>query len=391
MSLFWSLIFWLFIFLVGYSYVLYPLLLAYFSRNLSPKNTQITPENLPEVAVLVAAYNEEAVIEEKIRSVLSGNYPREKLSLWIGNDASTDKTAAIIVRLQHEFSNLYLINFAGRTGKPQIINQLVENVKSEIIIPTDANIIFEQETILRLIQPFAEEKTGFVAANISSKKIQKEGISLQEDAYVKREIYIKYQQSVLSKVVIAPFGACYALRKKLYVPVPLNYNVDDFFVAMKIMEQKYWGWQSLDAMCYEDISQQISEEFRRKSRISKGNFQNLATFKHLFFFPFSALSFHFISHKVIRWLTPILMFFIFVSNFALAMSSNFYQILLLGQILVYFIPLLDLLLKKIHIHLKVFRFISYFLSMNVALLMGLWEYLKGVESNIWEPTKRNQN
>ena len=348
-------------------------------------------ENLPEVAVLVAAYNEEWVIEEKIRSVLQGNYPAEKLSLWIGNDASKDKTAEIVANLQKEFPNLHLVNFAGRTGKPQIINQLVEKVGSEIIVPTDANIMFEKECLLRLIQPFAEEKTGFVAANISSKKIQKEGISLQEDAYVKREILIKYQQSLLSQVVIAPFGACYALRKKLYVPVPLHYNVDDFFVAMKIMEQKYWGLQSLDAMCYEDISQQISEEFRRKSRISKGNFQNLATFKHLLLAPFSGLSFHFISHKVIRWLTPILMIFIFISNFALAFSSDFYGILFAGQILVYLIPIFDFLLKKIHIHLKLFRFVAYFLSMNVALLVGLWEYLKGVDNNIWEPTKRNQN
>jgi len=369
---------------------LYPILLKWWAKNRAFHDECFgQTDSLPKVSVLLAAYNEAAIIEEKLRSIFSGGYPLDRLEVLVGDDASKDDTAAIIRRLQQEYPQLHLVGMAGRTGKPQIINQLVPLAKGEILLLTDANIIFSHDTIYTLVKHFKDPKVGFTAANILSRSVQDQGISVQEDAYVAREIRMKHAQSKIWGIVIAPFGACYALRTELYEQVPKRFNVDDFFISMKILGKGYEGHQSLEAVCYEDISNKVSEEFRRKTRISKGNFQNLMAFWQLLWPPYKGLGFSFLSHKVIRWLGPFIILMSFVSAVLLALHSPFYQAIFGLQLLSLLIAWLDPLLERKGVHIRLFRFISYFYSMNLALLMGFWEFLKGVDSNIWEPTERS--
>ncbi|MFN0200503.1 MAG: glycosyltransferase [Bacteroidia bacterium] len=390
MWIFLQIIFWFSGFAIAYSYFFYPLLLTISAKGKIFYPPDFQAENAPTLAVLMAAYNEESVIAQKIHAIFHTQYPLAKLEVWVGNDASNDKTAEIITELQRLYPQLYLVNFGGRTGKPQIINQLVEKTQAEILVLTDANIIFEPETLPFLIRHFQTPNMGFVAANIKSRNLQASGISTQEDAYVQREIRIKHQQMLISQLLIAPFGACYALPKALYTPVPAQFNVDDFYISMHILAKGYHAVQELAACGWEDISNQIAEEFRRKVRISKGNFQNLATFRTWAFRPFHRLGFHFISHKVLRWATPFLMLNILLYNALLCYYSSFYQVIFALQICVYLLPFLDSLLKRVNIHSLFLRFVTYFINMNIALLQGFGLYLKGVNTNIWEPTKRNQ-
>ncbi|HPX76730.1 MAG TPA: hypothetical protein PLW77_09115, partial [Bacteroidales bacterium] len=134
----------------------------------------------------------------------------------------------------------------------------------------------------------------------------------------------------------------------------------------------------------------LSDEFRRKVRIATGNFQNLKEFKHFLWPPWTGLAFSFLSHKVLRWITPIFLILAWGINFYLAFLSNFYLVLFCLYNFVLLLPLVDYLLKKINIHNVFLRFITHFLSMNVALLTGMFRAMKGVKSNVWKPTKRNQ-
>jgi len=240
------------------------------------------------------------------------------------------------------------------------------------------------------VKHYKNENIALVGGLIENTNLKKTGISYQEKTYLTNENIIKYREGILWGTMIGAFGGIYSIRKINYRPVPLNYYMDDFYITMHVLKEGKCAIQELEAVCYEDISNLIKEEFRRKIRISIGNFQNLSFFWKLAFPIFSGLGFSFISHKILRWHTPIFLIGILFVNFILASKSDFFAIVLLVQLFSFFIPLFDYLLKKIHIHIVLLRFITHFYSMNLALLIGLFKFIKGVDSNIWQPTKRNQ-
>ncbi|MFC5269656.1 glycosyltransferase [Adhaeribacter terreus] len=386
-----GILFWVSVLLVLHTYLFFPLLLKMLSAG--KKQYQLVfseTDELPEVAVLLAAYNEEAVIEEKIRSTFRTNYPRLKIALYIGSDNSTDATNVIVERLKTEFPEIQFFPFAARTGKIGIINHLAQETKASILIHTDANVFFDEHTIFQLVKHFKNPEIGLVGGNILNQEVKREGISVQEKAYLQRENLMKYQEGVLWGTMMGAFGGCFAMRRANFVPTPQNFIVDDFYLSLKVLEQGKKAINELQAVCYEDVSNQLSEEFRRKVRISTGNFQNLHTFRHLLWPPFTGLAFSFLSHKVIRWYTPFLLLLIFFSNFALLSEGWLYKLTFAGQLLLPATILLDWLLKKKNIHVRLFRFITHFYGMNLALLQGWLRYRSGVKTSVWTPTKRNQ-
>lgn len=378
------------IFLILHSYVLFPLILKFLSKN--KKQNEIVydiHDELPDVCILLAVYNEELVIDEKINSTFKTNYPRHKIKLIIGSDASTDRTNEIIKSYQQEY-NIELIEFEGRTGKIGIINKLSEIANASILILTDANVFFNEDTIYQLVKHYKNESIAQVGGNIINVQYKKDGISFQEKSYLSRENSIKYQEGVLWGCMIGTFGGCYSIRAIAFEKVPSNFLVDDFYISMHVLESGKKSINELNAVCVEDVSNKIEEEFRRKLRISAGNFQNLARFKHLLWPPYNPIAFCFLSHKVIRWIGPVLLLIILLSSSILAIDSNYYRALLLIVVLVYSTPILDKLLKSISIHIKYLRFANYFIMMNLALLKGMVWYIQGIKTSVWQPTQRNQ-
>jgi cellulose synthase/poly-beta-1,6-N-acetylglucosamine synthase-like glycosyltransferase len=188
--------------------------------------------------------------------------------------------------------------------------------------------------------------------------------------------------------MMGPFGGCYMIRKDLYDEVPADSLVDDFYISMKILQHKYKCINDLEAICYEDVSNDINEEFRRKARISAGNFQNLSYFRSFLLNPFHAAGFCFISHKLIRWITPLFLFSSLIALFLLSFNAPIFMWLFLGELLLLLSPILNNLLIKIGIHNKMIRFIAYFSLMNLALVKGYFRFKKGIKSGVWNPTKR---
>lgn len=387
-----QILFWISVLFVLHTYLFFPLILKFLASGKKPNELIYAPGELglPDVAVLMAVHNEQAVIEKKIRSVFNCSYPFDKIHFFIGSDNSSDNTDAIIKSLQIEFPNLHLKRFPSRTGKAAIVNTLEKSAKFPVLVLTDANVYFENNTLYQLVKHFKNESVGIVGGNILNEKYKFEGISYQEKKYLERENVIKFREGLIWGTMIGAFGGCYAIRKLSYVPVPQNFLMDDFFITMKVLEGRKKAINELEALCYEDVSNKISEEFRRKVRISAGNFQNLKVYKNLLWPPFTGLSFSFLSHKVLRWFTPFLMILVLSLNIILVEVNPIYQLTLLGQILFLAVPFLDVFLKKIAINLKLFRFITHFYSMNLALLIGFFKYSTGVKTNIWRPTERNQ-
>ncbi len=387
-----ELIYWLSIFFVFYSYVIFPLVLNFYALNKS-QNSHIHEPNsadLPEVSILLAVYNEELVIEQKLQSTFNTNYPLSKITFFIGSDSSTDGTDSIVQKYIQKYPQLHLKVFPKRTGKAGIVNQLEQRASSEILILTDANVLFDNDTIYQLVKHYKNDKIALVGGNIINQQLHKTGISIQEKTYLSRENKIKFQEGVVWGTMIGAFGGCYSIRKKYFSPVPPKFFMDDFYITLAVLEQGKKAINELNAKCYEDVSNKISEEFRRKVRISIGNFQNLFRYKGLLVSSHPGLSFCFWSHKVLRWLGPFFILAILVANFFLFEQSNFYFLTLMAQLALFAIPMLDELLKKMNIHLALLRFISHFYLMNLALLVGFFRFVFGVESNVWKPTQRFQ-
>ncbi len=182
-------------------------------------------------------------------------------------------------------------------------------------------------------------------------------------------------------------GGCYAIRKENFSPVPKNFYMDDFYITLNVIEQGKEIVFDKEAICNEDVPTESQEEFKRKVRISIGNFQNLNRYNALLW-KFNGIGFAFWSHKVLRWLTPFLLMVCFFTSFSLMFHDKWFVVLFSLQLFGFFTPVIDWLLN---INFSLLRFVSHFYLMNLALLKGFITYVKGVDSNVWQPTKRETN
>ncbi len=385
-----EIVFYVLLGLIVHNYVLFPITLKLFSLGKKQnENVFNSEDDLPFVSILLAAYNEDSVIKEKIETTFKSSYPLDKIEFLVGSDSSTDDTNSIINSFEEEFPNLVFKNFDSRSGKVKIINALSENTKGDILILTDANVMFEENTIFELVKHFKEDKMGLVGGNILNYNIKKSGISYQEKSYLAIENVMKYQEGVLWGTMMGAFGGIYALRKSLFEKVPENFIVDDFYQTLQVIEKGYKSINELKAIAYEDVSNNIQDEYNRKTRIGAGNYQNLFRFIS-FLNPFRFGRFYsFVSHKLLRWMGPFIILALFVLSFLLRENSS-YMFFFIVQLTLMLVPLLDKLLKLIKVNNVLIRFINHFYVMNVALLIGFFKYVKGVKSSTWNPTKRFQ-
>jgi len=388
----WDIIFWGSVLAILHSYVFYPLIIIVLAKRFK-NNTEVfnAGDNLPFVSVIISVHNEEMIISEKLRNVFNSTYPEEKIELLVGSDGSSDRTDEILHVNSNEIEALRFFPFKERKGKPAVINRLRDEAMGEILIFTDAKVMFTPETIFELVKHFRNDRIGLVGASIQNTIVNKSGISIQEWSFMSREIKLKHYEGKIWGSMIGAYGACYAIRNELFSHVPAGYSVDDFYITMKVLEREKRCILEMDAVCNENVPNRLSEEFRRKIRISAGNFQNLRTFFRLLWPPNTGLAFSFFSHKVLRWFGPFLLLLVIISNIILSATSQLYWVLLLIQAVLLLSPIIDFLLRNIGVHIVFLRFITHFYTMNLALLAGFLKFIKGAETNVWHPTKRTEN
>jgi cellulose synthase/poly-beta-1,6-N-acetylglucosamine synthase-like glycosyltransferase len=393
-------VFWISFLGICHTYLIYPKLIIWwlnrrkFVQNYSQTDHQ--DQEWPEMNVVMAMYNEESVIQKTLQSITASDYPDGKLKIYVGSDNSTDGSHQIVKVFMRRYPAINLEIFKGRSGKIKIINQLVEKIpvaSGSIVVLCDANVVWTQSLAKKLARHFCDEAIGIVASTVIDDKHSKRGIGNEEEAYVNRENLVKYGEGKLWGRMMGAFGACYAMRRAAFEPVPANYNVDDFYQTMVCYEKGYRGIVDLEAICYEAVSEDISEEFRRKRRISKGNFQNLIRFWR-YLQPWNcglATFFAFWSHKGLRWFGAWLLILAMMSCTWLAISGYMiYQAACLVFLATFVATGIDKLMETCfkNQRISVFKFVRYFYAMNAALFLGSLEFCLGVRNSIWEPTKR---
>ena len=389
--LFWVSVITVFYTYIGYGMVLY-LLVKLKEIFIKPKIIESTSNNLPEVTLFITAYNEEDIVDEKMKNSINLNYPQGKLKiLWV-TDGSNDKTNLILENL---WKNDAKVLFSPeRKGKTDAINRGIRFVDTPLVIFTDANTMLNKDAIMIIVKSFNDPKVGCVAGEkriaLTSKSTAATG---GEGLYWKYESTLKALDARLYSTVGAA-GELFALRRELFQELRTETLLDDFVISLKVVSQGYTIAYCADAFAVENGSSDMQEEEKRKVRIAAGGVQSIWQLLPLLNpFKYGIFTFQYISHRVLRWtVTPILLFLLLPINVALLFHQShhlFFLSFLILQIIFYFAGLWGYLLAKKKIKNKYLFIPYYFLFMNLNVLKG-FAYLarKEVNNGIWEKSKR---
>lgn len=318
--------FWLILFFILHTYVLFPLSLPMFAELFRWRSRRIRESKsaeLPTVSIVVSAYNEESIIAQKIQNCLELDYPADRLQILIGNDGSKDRTAEIVAKYAPRVT---LVNAPVNAGKAAMLNQLVEQATGDILLLCDANTMFFPNVVRKIVAPFAAKEVGCVSGHLILSDESGSALGKGEASYWDLESEIKKFEGQIG-VLIGSNGAIYALRRHLYTRLPTRRSVmDDFYVSVKVLTQGYWCTFLSAAVGTEQTSKAGSGEYKRKIRIGRANFNYLHAYLPLLN-PFRPLvAYFFLSHKLLRWFSPHLVITAYVLNAYLAWYYLSYQI-----------------------------------------------------------------
>jgi len=339
---------------------------------------------LPFVSLIIAAYQEESVILQRIQNALQMNYPADKIEILIGCDGNEDATGQLVSTVQD--SRVRLLQFEKRRGKPSVLNDCVAAARGEVIAFSDANTFWNRDALLHLVSHFRHPRTGgvcgqlFIVDPVTGDNV--------DGLYWKYENFLKRCEGRLG-ALLGFNGAIYAIRKQLWQPIPPQTIVDDFLVGMRIHQQGQRIVFDAAAIAHEESAPSMAAEFHRRARIGAGGFQSLCWLLPLLSPHYGSVAFAFWSHKVLRWLCPMLMLVALGTNLAL-ISQPLYAALFGCQTLFYLGAVMGHYSGGQGVSAKVLRLFSLFVSMNAALAVGFYRWAGRTQSGAWKRTARTQ-
>ena len=361
--------------LVINSFFIYPIAVYLKSRGNTGRITIHKFE--PSVSILIAAYNEEKVIEQRIENLALLDYDMTKIEVFIGSDMSTDMTNEILLNQQKKYPWLKVFLAESRKGKAGILNDLIKKVKNEIIVFTDANTEFNRDTLKNLVEDFADKKIGGVCGRlilVDNETGRSEGV--EESRYWKYETIIKRAEGKCG-ILLSANGGIFAIRRELYKEIPTEKAVtDDLFISLSVIATGFKFTYREDAMAYEDTGQDLKSEYMRKVRFGATNFQTLADFKELLNLKNIFVSYAFFSHKVTRWFLPLLLILIFMLSWVLSNELFTLKKFFLLQTAFYLLALCGYLLSLIRIRISIFSIPYFFVVSNIAITEGFIKFLR---------------
>lgn len=375
-------LFWFSLLFIIYTYLGYPLLLLILSH--LRKRDVLKGDILPKVSFIIAAYNEERQIKDKIENTLAIDYPRDKFEIIIVSDASTDKTDSIIK--SYVPCGIKFVRLSERRGKETAQKQGIDISTGDILVFSDVATILRPDAVLNIVKNFQDPSVGCVS---STDRILSEGKAASgESLYVRYEMFLRKLESKCYSLV-GLSGSFFAARREVCPPWSIDCD-SDFYVVLNSIKKGFRGVLDLSSIGYYKSTSDGRKEYRRKLRtIVRGihtffkNISLLNLFKYKFF------SLQLFSHKLCRWLVPFSMIALFVSN--LYISSNteniFYNYSFMGQCIFYITGLVSMKLKKFS-SFYIFKIPSFFIMVNLSVLNAWLLYLKGRRIMYWEPTDR---
>lgn len=371
-------VFWLSLTVCFYIYFGYPALLYGLSRVRARAIHH--REFFPPVSIIVAVYNEEKFIQQKIENALSVDYPGP-IELVIASDGSTDRTIEIASAYRDRARILEL----ERRGKAFALNDAARVAAGEILIFTDATVLFDPQAIRHLVSAFGDPEVGGVCGN------KKFLVGVGADATEKGEnLYVRYdqwQKKLESEIgsVFAADGTLYAVRRELFVPIADPAQADDIAISARVVLGGKRLVYEPRAIAWEEAPVEGSAEFRRKVRVTNHSVRALLNLG-------SALwtrgfySVELLSHKLFRHFIPFFLIPLLAANFFLAIGSSFFFALLLLQGLFYLLAITGAVFRGTEPgRLKVLAVPYYFCLVNAAAFLGVLSILRRDRLQAWAP------
>jgi cellulose synthase/poly-beta-1,6-N-acetylglucosamine synthase-like glycosyltransferase len=381
-----KILFWLNAGLLVYVYAGYPVILGLLAR-LMGRGTKEQEEREPTVTLVISAYNESAVIEEKIENSLALEYPKDRLEVMVVSDCSDDGTDEIVKR--YAGRGVRLVRQDERRGKSAALNLAVPQAAGQILVFSDANAMYRPDAVGHLAKYFGDPRIGYVVGNaryIESASATQAAES--EGLYWKLETWLKKKESAVYSVVGGD-GAIYAIRRELYTPL-LPTDINDFLNPLQIIQRGYRGIFEPLAVCYEEAAGSFKKEFRRRVRIISRSFTAvrraagvLNPFRH------TRHWFLLMSHKVLRWLAPFFMIAMLAAAL-LMWKSPVYRIASLLQLAFYGMAVGGWILQHRKRNFTPFSIPFYFCLVNVASLIGCIKSIRGDLSGVWTPPRQKE-
>jgi cellulose synthase/poly-beta-1,6-N-acetylglucosamine synthase-like glycosyltransferase len=338
---------------------------------------------LPSVSLVLAAYNEEAVLEDRLENALATDYPRDRFEILVGSDGSTDGTGAIACKFADR--GVRLLDFPVNRGKASVVNDLASAASGELVIFSDANTHIDPAAARKLARWFADPGVGAVVGQL----VLHDPVCGQnvDSTYWRYERFLKQEEDRLGALLGAN-GAIYAIRRSAYTPIPPGTIVDDFVIPL--LAKLRTGLRVVydkEAVAVEETAPDVRAEFHRRARIGAGGFQAIVLLRGLLSPRHGWTAFAFFSHKILRWLCP---FFLIGALLATAplLDRPLYRAALAAQVAMYAAALILPAIPWRARPLRPLRLSSMFVSMNAALLVGFVRWVRGTQKAGWRRTPR---
>lgn len=387
---------WVSLGLVAFSYVGYPVVLAAwgalhdlrgalrFFAGGPDRRERGLPQEWPRVSLVLAAYDEEACIREKVENCLALDYPEDRLEILVGCDGCTDRTAELAREAGR--GRVRVVELAPRAGKASVLARLVPAAAGDVVVFTDANTLLHPGALRALARRFRDPSVGAVVGRLRLR--ERTGAAIGEGIYWAYETFLKYLEGKLG-CVLGANGGLYAIRRILFGPLPSDTITDDFVIPVRIAVR---GWRvpfEPTAVAYEETTSDVRDEFGRRARIGAGNWQALARLPDLLDPRTGLVAFAFVSHKLLRWATPFLLPLALVANVALAAGPGAwgYRALLAAHAAFYVLALSAWRAASGRSG-RLARGALHFVAMNAALAVGFWRFVRGTQRAAWRRTER---
>lgn len=381
-----KILFWVSLFFLVYAYCGYPVLIWLMSK-LSPSRSHKGDESfLPAVSLLISAYNEESIIEDKIVNALALRYPKELLEIIVISDGSNDRTNEIVKRFAPQ--RVALHSYEGRIGKTACLNKSVPASRGEIIVFSDANSMYDGDAVKNLVANFADDRIGFVTGYTRYAADTIGGIVTSIGIYAAIEKFTKKAESVINSCVGAD-GAIFAIRKKLYKPLR-DADINDFVIPLMVIRQGYRGVLEDRAFCVEKTVEDQRGEVKRQVRITnrtlRAIFHNVGLFNPIGYglFPFELFS-----HKVAKFLSPFFALLLVFCTLALMGCGTGYILFLAVQLMLLLFAWFGYAAGRESVLSRMSSICRTFVTMNLAIAGGWIQFLRGETYTTWSPVKRH--
>jgi cellulose synthase/poly-beta-1,6-N-acetylglucosamine synthase-like glycosyltransferase len=372
-------VFWAAIAMVVYVYVGYPLLI-FLLATVRPRPVRKAPY-LPTVSFIVAAYNEQAAIADKLENTLAFDYPPEKLEIIVASDGSTDQTDEI-VRTRYA-DRVRLLHVPGRVGKTITQNHAVEAATGEILAFSDTTTVYRPGALRALVSHFADPDVGSVTGSVIYGVETAASVDQGRAMYWNYESFLRRQESRFNSV-LGNAGCCYALRRPLYTPLAAD-MISDVAQAVKVVQQGYRAVVADDAVVYEPAeSRTIGSELRRRARVITRGLRSKWKMRD-FFNPLRHpwFTLQVLSHRVLRWSVPVFLLIAFAAN-AFLLDRPWFRWLFVAQLALYALGGIAYALEERNVRVPGLTIPLYFCVVNVAPLLAFRALLRGERAITWE-------